>query len=79
MQNPHEYLTNGTQLCYDYVDAFDHIMKAYCQIAECLARFEFLGKAYHSSYEYQETSAIFYADILKFHKEAYKFLSRSSE
>ncbi|KAK2007912.1 WD40 repeat-like protein [Colletotrichum eremochloae] len=61
----------------DYVDAFDKIIGAYARIAEPLARFKVLHKTFYQSVELQQTFAIFYSDILKFHKEAYKFVRRS--
>ncbi|KAK2031757.1 hypothetical protein LX32DRAFT_257615 [Colletotrichum zoysiae] len=61
----------------DYVDAFDKIIGAYARIAEPLARFKILHQTFYQSVELQQTFAIFYSDILKFHKEAYKFVRRS--
>ncbi|GAB1316915.1 NACHT domain-containing protein [Madurella fahalii] len=61
----------------DYVEAFDKIIKAYARIAEPLARFKVLDLAYSRSPEVQQPLAIFYADILRFHKEAYQFVRRN--
>ncbi|KAK1948821.1 hypothetical protein LY78DRAFT_751832, partial [Colletotrichum sublineola] len=61
----------------DYVDAFDKIIGAYARIAEPLARFKMLHETFYQSVELQQTFATFYSDILKFHKEAYKFVCRS--
>ena len=61
------------------MDAFEKIIKAYTRIAEPLARFKILDQAYSRNMDVQQTLAIFYADILKFHKEAYKFVRRSSK
>ncbi|KDN69904.1 putative NACHT domain-containing protein [Colletotrichum sublineola] len=61
----------------DYVDAFDKIIGAYARIAEPLARFKMLYQTFYQSVELQQTFATFYSDILKFHKEAYKFVRRS--
>ncbi|KPM37326.1 hypothetical protein AK830_g9237 [Neonectria ditissima] len=65
------------QIASDYVLAFERIVAAYSRIAESLTRFEILSKALTKSPEIQETLAIFYADILRFHREAYVFVRRS--
>ncbi|KAI0421831.1 hypothetical protein F5X98DRAFT_389104 [Xylaria grammica] len=62
----------------DYVEAFEQIIKAYSRIGEYLTRFEVLQESFHQNSTFQQTLAIFYADILEFHKEAYKYVSRSS-
>ncbi|KAL7955605.1 hypothetical protein V8C34DRAFT_327026 [Trichoderma compactum] len=61
----------------EYVDAFEQIIKGYSQLAESLGRFELLGNAFISNPDFQQTLAVFYADILQFHKHAYKFVRRS--
>ncbi|KAK2729879.1 nacht domain protein [Colletotrichum kahawae] len=61
----------------DYVDAFDRIIGAYSRIAEPLARFKILHQEFDTNVELQQTFALFYSDILKFHKEAYKFVRRA--
>ncbi|KAI1501805.1 hypothetical protein F5X99DRAFT_381098 [Biscogniauxia marginata] len=60
-----------------YVEAFEKIIGAYARIAEPLARFKVLDRAYSRNPDVQQPLAIFYADILKFHKQAYKFVRRS--
>ncbi|KAI8626353.1 hypothetical protein F5Y19DRAFT_227422 [Xylariaceae sp. FL1651] len=62
----------------EYVEAFEHIVKGYSRIAESLDRFEILNKAFVTNMEFQQTLAIFYSDILLFHKNAYKFVRRNS-
>ena len=52
-------------------------MKGYSQIAESLVRFSVFDRPYSENTIVQQTLAIFYVDILKFHKEAYRFLRRS--
>jgi hypothetical protein len=61
----------------EYVEAFEHIIKGYSKIAESLVRFEVLGDTFQSNLDFQHTIAVFYADILQFHKYAYKFVKRS--
>lgn len=67
-----------SQIASDYVEAFEKLIVAYARIAEPLARFKILGQAFSKNMEVQQTLAIFYSDILKFHKEAYKFVRRGS-
>ncbi|KAI3340581.1 hypothetical protein F4824DRAFT_487048 [Ustulina deusta] len=62
----------------DYVEAFEQIVKAYSRIGESLTRFEALRESFHQNTAFQQTLAIFYADILEFHKQAYKSVRRSS-
>lgn len=61
----------------EYVEAFEQIIKAYSRIAESLGRFEVLNNAFARDKNFQQTLAVFYADILQFHKHAYKFTQRS--
>ncbi|KAH8688529.1 hypothetical protein BGZ61DRAFT_494602 [Ilyonectria robusta] len=61
----------------EYVDAFEQIIKGYSGIAESLKRFEILSVAFIDEPEFQQTLAVFYADILQFHIHAYKFIRRS--
>ncbi|KAI0183060.1 NACHT domain protein [Xylaria flabelliformis] len=62
----------------DYIEAFEQIVKAYSRIGESLTRFEALQQSFHQNPAFQQTLAIFYSDILEFHKEAYKSVRRSS-
>ncbi|KAI0840034.1 hypothetical protein F5Y06DRAFT_246496 [Hypoxylon sp. FL0890] len=62
----------------EYVEAFEQIIKGYSKIAETLKRFEVLSDAFSSNKDFQQTLAVFYADILQFHKHAYKFVRRKS-
>ncbi|KAH8690624.1 NACHT domain protein [Talaromyces proteolyticus] len=61
----------------DYVEAFEQIVKAYSRIGESLTRFKVLSETFSQNTEFQQTFAVFYVDILQFHKEAYKFVRRS--
>ncbi|KAH9885562.1 hypothetical protein F4778DRAFT_774332 [Xylariomycetidae sp. FL2044] len=61
----------------EYVEAFEHIIKGYSQIAESLGRFGKLQGVYSQNPDFQQTIAIFYSDILKFHKYAYRFVRQS--
>ena len=63
----------------DYTEAFDRIMKAYSRIAESLGRFQLLAMSFHGHPQLYPVFAVFYADILRFHKAAYKFITRPCE
>ncbi|EHK27294.1 uncharacterized protein TRIVIDRAFT_112990, partial [Trichoderma virens Gv29-8] len=67
-----------TVIASDFVEAIERIVAAYAQIAESLPRIEILNQAFSKRIEFQETLAIFYADILTFHRHAYLFVRRSS-
>lgn len=63
----------------EYVEAFEQIIKGYASIASSLSRFEILSATFTSDSNFQQTLAVFYADILQFHTHAYKFVRRSGE
>ncbi|KAH0430152.1 hypothetical protein CcaCcLH18_05856 [Colletotrichum camelliae] len=65
------------RIACEYVEAFEQIMNGYSRIAEALRRFEILGDAFSGDSEFSITIAIFYGDILEFHKHAYKFVRRN--
>ncbi|KAL7948124.1 chromatin remodelling complex Rsc7/Swp82 subunit domain-containing protein [Trichoderma barbatum] len=65
------------RIASEYVDAFEQIIKGYSQLASSLGRFEILGNTFAGDPDFQQTLAVFYADILQFHKHAYKFVRRS--
>ncbi|KAM7204012.1 putative NACHT domain containing protein [Rhypophila sp. PSN 637] len=60
----------------DYIEAFEKLIVAYARIAEPLARFNLLHQTHFDNLEIQQALAMFYSDILRFHKEAYKFVRR---
>ncbi|KAI0163700.1 hypothetical protein BJ166DRAFT_526974 [Pestalotiopsis sp. NC0098] len=66
------------RVALEYVEAFEVIMKGYTKIAESLVRFEILDSAFKDDHGFQRTLAVFYSDILQFHKFAYTFVRRSS-
>ncbi|GFP52831.1 hypothetical protein TASIC1_0002001500 [Trichoderma asperellum] len=63
----------------EHVEAFEQIIKGYAQLAESLVRFEVLDCAFKDNPDFQQTLAVFYADILQFHRHAYKFVRRSGK
>jgi hypothetical protein len=67
------------RIASEYVEAFEKIIQGYARIAESLERFKLLSKALSSDLDFQETLAVFYADILQFHEHAYIFVRRKSE
>lgn len=70
---------NWCQISSDYTDAFEKLINAYSGIAESLPRFQIMSDALKDDKEMQRVLAIFYADILTFHKEAYIFGRRNGE
>lgn len=61
----------------DHIDAFEQIIKGYSRISEALGRFEVLGETFRHDGTFQYCLSVFYANILLFHKNAYKFVRRS--
>ncbi|KAH6867418.1 chromatin remodelling complex Rsc7/Swp82 subunit-domain-containing protein [Thelonectria olida] len=61
----------------EYVEAFEQIIGGYSRIASSLSRFEILSDVFVRNQDFQQTLAVFYADILEFHKYAYQFVRRS--
>jgi len=64
------------QLGSDCISAFRTIVDAYSHIAETLPRFDRLGNTFENDSDFQYVLAVFYSDILRFHKTAYKFVRR---
>lgn len=62
----------------DHLESFETLIDAYSQIAATLPRFDRLADSFRTVPEFQHVLAVFYADILEFHQEAYKFLRRPS-
>lgn len=54
-------------------------MIRYARIASNLGRFERLSSEFLTNPEFQQNLAVYYADILQFHKHAYTFVRRSGE
>ncbi|KAM0344892.1 hypothetical protein ACHAPU_007025 [Fusarium lateritium] len=65
------------RIASEFVEAFEQIIRGYASIAESLKRFEILHDVFVNEPDFQQTLAVFYADILSFHKHAYKFVRRS--
>lgn len=56
------------------MNAFDKLISAYEKIAETLPRLERLNSALKSNANFQVLLALVYADILEFHRRAYKMI-----
>ncbi len=54
-------------------------MKAYSRIAESLGRFRLLEMSFQGQPQLYPVFVVFYADILRFHKAAYKSITRRCE
>ncbi|KAI8947470.1 hypothetical protein F4801DRAFT_582374 [Xylaria longipes] len=70
-------ITLVLKLASEYIEAFEKIINAYSRIAESLKRFKSFNKAFASDKDFQQTLAVFYADILEFHQHAYKTTTRN--
>jgi hypothetical protein len=67
------------QIASEYVEGFEKIVNGYSRIAEPLGRFCLLSDTFSTNLDFQQTLAVFYADILLFHKQAYKFVRGNSK
>ncbi|KAJ0120655.1 NACHT domain-containing protein [Diaporthe amygdali] len=65
------------RIASEHIESFDSIIGAYGRIGSSLLRFEILRKSFIGDPRFFESTAAFYADILEFHKHAYKFVRRS--
>lgn len=65
------------QIADEYTDGFNKLIDAYDQIAKHLPRFDRLASIFSHQVDFQSVLADVYADILEFHRHAYKFLRRS--
>jgi len=63
----------------DCIEAFEVLIKAYARIGQSLGRFEKLRQTFADDPSFQEIIAVFYRDIVKFHKCAYKFVTVNGE
>ncbi|KAK3330847.1 hypothetical protein B0H66DRAFT_467189 [Apodospora peruviana] len=81
-----EVLCNGTdylpwiwapiKLILKYIEAFERLIKTYARIAESLGRFQLWEASFKGKPQLYPSFAIFYSDILQFHKSAYNFVTR---
>ncbi|KAI0376508.1 hypothetical protein F5Y04DRAFT_209138 [Hypomontagnella monticulosa] len=66
------------QITSDYLDAFDKLVEAYARISETLPRLERIRGAFKDDASVLTKLALYYADILEFHRRSYKFIRRRS-
>ena len=64
------------QLASEHSHIFSTLIDAYAQIAEALPRFDRFQKAFDGNSDFQNILAALYAEILEFHRRAYKFFRR---
>ncbi|RYP56345.1 hypothetical protein DL769_009929 [Monosporascus sp. CRB-8-3] len=78
-----EVLSNGLSpylpwiwITSDYLGAFDKLIEAYGKIVETLPRFQRFNDAFKNNSVFLAKLALYYADILEFHRRAYKMVRR---
>lgn len=59
--------------------AFDNLLEAYDRIAETLPRLDRLANTFKNNPTLLTKLALYYADVLEFHRRAYKFVKRKGE
>lgn len=64
------------QLASDYSSSLQKLLDSYAQICDTLPRFDRLSVAFKNNVHFQKVLAMFYADILEFHRQAYKFFTQ---
>ncbi|KAI1366204.1 hypothetical protein F5Y08DRAFT_302008 [Xylaria arbuscula] len=62
----------------DYLSAFDKLIEAYSRIAETMPRLKNLGDTFKDNPTLLTKLALYYAEVLEFHRRAYKFVRRKS-
>jgi hypothetical protein len=63
----------------DSLSAFEKLVEAYGKIADMLPRLDRLESTLHDDHNVQKVLALVYADIVEFHRRAYKFVRRRCE
>ena len=63
------------QIASQYTSVFDQILDAYAKIGEVLPRFDRYQKVFQQP-DFKHVLALIYADILEFHRRAYKIFTR---
>lgn len=61
------------KLSSEYLSSLEKLLEAYEMICDNMPRFEQFGIAFQKDSSFQQVLALFYADILEFHRRAYKF------
>ena len=66
----------AVQLASEHISSLDALLEAYNQIAEALPRLDRYGVTFIDNPDFQKVLSLIYADILEFHRRAYKFFRR---
>jgi hypothetical protein len=64
------------QISSDHLNAFEKLIEAYGKIADALPRFDRLSAALKDDHNFQAVVALMYANVLEFHRRAYKFVRK---
>ncbi|PVI02267.1 hypothetical protein DM02DRAFT_702449 [Periconia macrospinosa] len=64
------------QITSDHLGAFEKLIEAYGKIGDALPRFDRLSAVLKDDHNFQAVLALMYADVLEFHRRAYKFVRR---
>ncbi|KAG8532913.1 uncharacterized protein KY384_002791 [Bacidia gigantensis] len=64
------------QVALGYISALESLIDAYAMIGDAMPRFDRLSAALRDEPAFQHVIGLFYADILEFHRRAYKFFRR---
>ena len=76
--NRHRQELTASQLAKDHEDAFKLILDTYSCIADALGRFRILNEAFQKQEDFRAILGSFFANVAKFHQEAYKVVKRRS-
>jgi hypothetical protein len=69
-------IVDWRKITSDYLDAFDKLLDAYERIAETMPRLRTLGDTFKDNPTLLTKLALYYAEVLEFHRRAYKFVRR---
>lgn len=64
------------QIAQGHISALESLIDAYAMIGEAMPRFDKLSRAFSEDSDFQQILGLFYADILEFHRRAYKYFRR---
>ncbi|KAF2233474.1 hypothetical protein EV356DRAFT_503548 [Viridothelium virens] len=64
------------ELSSGFAQAFELIISAYKDIAQTLPRFDRLSATFKAEPDFQHVLAVFYADVVEFHRRSYQFVRR---
>ncbi len=69
-------LTQAQQVAHEHLSAFEKLIDAYALIGEAMPRFDRFVATFKEHADFQIVVSTFYADILEFHRCAYKYVRR---